>query len=72
MTMSSNVQKFPLKKKRQATLDIAGRSLILFPQIHVQLYRGGPTLFLSVDFVKILPKTGGGQTLMFTKALTKF
>ena len=33
---------------------------------------GGPTLFLSVDFVNILPKTGGGQTLMFTKALTKF
>ena len=32
---------------------------------------GGPTLFLSVDFVNILPKTGGGQTLMFTKALTK-
>ena len=33
---------------------------------------GGPTLFLSVDFVNILPKKGGGQTLMFTKALTKF
>ena len=33
---------------------------------------GGPTLFLSVDFVNILPKKGGGQTLMSTKALTKF
>ena len=33
---------------------------------------GGPTLFLSVDFVNILPKKGGGQTLIFTKALTKF
>ena len=32
---------------------------------------GGPTLFLSVDFVNILPKKGGGQTLMSTKALTK-
>ena len=32
---------------------------------------GGPTLFLSVDFVNILPKNGGGQTFMFTKALTK-
>ena len=31
---------------------------------------GGPTLFMSVDFVKILPKKGGGQTLMSTKALT--
>ena len=33
---------------------------------------GGSTLFLSVDFVNILPKKGGGQTLIFTKALTKF
>ena len=33
---------------------------------------GGPTLFLSVDFVNILPKKGGGQTLMSKKALTKF
>ena len=32
---------------------------------------GGPTLFLSVDFVNILPKKGGGQTFMSTKALTK-
>ena len=31
--------------------------------------RGGPTLFLSVDFVNILPKKGGGQTLMSTKVL---
>ena len=31
-----------------------------------------PTVFLSVDFVNILPKKGGGQTLMSTKALTKF
>ena len=32
---------------------------------------GGPTLFLYVDFVNILPKKGGGQTLMSTKALKK-
>ena len=25
---------------------------------------GGPTLFLSVDFVNILPKSGGEQTLI--------
>ena len=36
------------------------------------VYWGGPTLFLSVDFVNILPKKGGGQTLMSTKALTKY
>ena len=37
----------------------------------LNLFWGGPTLFLSVDFVNILPKKGGGQTLIFTKALTK-
>ena len=34
--------------------------------VRVLLGGGGPTLFLSVDFVNILPKKGGGQTLMST------
>ena len=38
-------------------------------EIQTSIDWGGPTLFLSVDFVNILPKTGGGQTFMFTKAL---
>ena len=39
--------------------------------LDLDLQGGGPTLFLSVDFVNILQRKGGGLTLMSTKALTK-